>query len=506
MSRFVTIFLLVSTLSSTLAWAWPPTYGLELNLVNRELERVWQMRIDQLGDDGQNPQAQDEHRIAKELMSQLQASCQPECVVEEKIGKFGLREWNFKFQTGFSFNLSVDPATVEIQVGPWSLEQWKSHAPEIQKWLFDFTKSRGFKHSLGKRDENSAHLNIGLRSAFDGDGRAFARYLADYWQHPELVSGVLGQDEHNAPPLGYLSRKQQAAAKEILESVNHSSSSLAEMVARRIQAHVYTDAPGHEYSAYHYQAVGLKYVTKTASLKGEQNSDQPFELRANRSPESAEQALLQLELQERRLAWLRTQASEPVVFELAALSLGDDPTVIAKQDLVTGFYLYLDEMGLADEFGRYRKLLPSELRRVEPWSFAIGGFRWSDTEARAALERFAPRARSSARVRQILKDALLLPHASRSVVARQILAKLGSWALSPGQPLRVVNGSAPVAPPPVSALSPICLEVIEKPSWSKIPEFEALRKELESWNDPEVRLLSQVLSACQAAFAKGYLP
>ncbi len=427
------------------AYAWPPTYGLELNMTSRALDIAWGDRIKKYGntDQGQTPAADGEHKIASEWVESVKKKCQPDCIVTSKTGKFGFTEWKFTFPSGFAFNVSVDPATVEVQVGPWPLETWKSHQAEIKKHLFDDPQAQGFGYVPSRGQENSAHLNIGARSGFDDDGKRFARYVADYWQYSELGSGLLGEDSYNAPGVWLLSEKQQAAAKQVLESVNENPRMKMLDVASAIQRRVYTQSPRHTDGAEHYQSIGLKYLNDPDRLRGDSNGDMPFELRANRNATSAELAILQLELQEKRMTYLATLSDEPVIFEL------DIGQTRNKADQVSAFYLYLADMGANSEYDRFSRLLPKRLQGERPMSFFRKKFDWTDPTMLSDLERMAPRARHSASLRGIMREALMDPESARSPRAAAVMKKWSELTTDlKGDPLRVV-----------------WLEIAETPHW-----------------------------------------
>jgi len=281
------------------AFAWPPTFGLELNLWSVELAGIFDKRME---DESipearrQVPTADGEFRVAKQFSDDLFAYCQPQCRRTEHPGKFSFTEWKFEFEDGFGFNIAVDPSTVEIQVGPWTSEQWKVHEKSLQRFLYDFPARKKLIHKGLDGTESSAHLNIGVRSAFEDDGLSFARYVADYWQYPELAEGLLGNDPDNAPTLERLRPEQREAALAVFEGVNREAGLSPQEVAQRITRQVYTWSPGHEGTAlnYHNQAVGMKYVTDPGKLVGDNLGDVPTELRANREPVTAAHATLQV--------------------------------------------------------------------------------------------------------------------------------------------------------------------------------------------------------------------
>ncbi len=477
------------------ALAWPPTYGLEFNLKSKELERAWSQRMGQHGDSyqGQAPTEEGEHRIARELVEKLEAACRPECEVRKSNGKFGMTEWSFRFPDGFGFQVSVDPATVELQLGPWNLETWKRHQAQLQRWLFDFTSEQGFSYRPRGYQENSAHLNIGVASAFDQDGRAFARYLADYWQYPELGSGLLGNDGYNAPFPGELDEVQQQAARDVLESVNGGKNRSPRELAREIERKVYTQSPRHADGAYHYQAVGLKYVTGTGSLIGDGAGDRPFELRANRQPLSAEQTLLQLELQERRMAWLKTQASEPIRVDLDLLRFSRVSR--SPRDQFTAFLIYLDDMQMADELDRFSVLLPKEVSRAKPHLFARGKFQWGDASAVKALEQFLPRVNHSPAMQRMVFSVLELPQAVSSAAAIRVLRTLSE--------MTVANEAG---------FSAKLLALLQEERWSRVEGIPELRSTLAARietlhaRSSTAQVAPGFWSACQAFFGRRAVP
>ena len=500
-SSFLGLVALHSVWSAHLAFAWPPTYGLEFNLKSKDLQAAWAARMDKHGNSyqGQAPAADGEHRIARELMEKIRQACQPDCVVSSKSGKFGFEEWQFKFKSGFSFNMSVDPATVEIQVGPWDLQTWKKYESEIQRWLFDFTGKQGFSYKSRGYQENSAHLNVGIRSAFGDDGKAFARYLADYWQYPELGSGILGDDGYNAPLLGDLKPSQREAAKKLLEGVNAKETTPAEL-ARQIESKVYTHSPDHKTGAYHYQSVGLKYVTRTGgALEGDTLGDAPFELRANRNPVSAEQALVQLELQEKRLEHLKSKSAEPVALDLNLVTTVRDE-FRSEVDQVTGFYLYLEDMGLGGEWQKYRKVLSPRMSLYEPHAFVQGKMDWSNPEMVEALDRFSNRARKSPAMMRILKLALMEPGASKNETASKILKRMSELAFDASQPTLAMDAVRKGLSPATDPLCQACLDVTSSEEWKDRSRAKKIYKKISSLTPEKMKEVTEFWSSCQAFF------
>ncbi len=454
-SRFLLALKLIVLFSSAQAWAWPPTYGLEFNLVSKKLEKIWSDRLEARGRNAQAPTRSGEFTVAAALVEKLKEKCLPECTVTEHPGKW-LNEWKFTFADGFKFNISIDPSTVEVQVGPYTLEEWKAHESKLGTYLYEVPYANGLQYeSLNVAQENTAHLNIGVKSAFGTNGKALARYLADYWQYAEMGDGLIGRDHHNAPPMPHLSTKQQLAAQELISSFNLRPGVALNEVANEIQNKVYTRSPGHTSGETHYQSVGLKYVTQTQNLREKENGDLPLELRANRNPTTPELALLQLELQERRMKYLQTLADEPVLLHPLPLEVGMGRS--------TMFFLYLADMGAEAEYDRFAKLLPPYVTRWNPYDWVTGKLDLAVFEKSKAVE-FSMRARHSAYLRQKLKTALLKRGAASSEHAYKVLL---AWepliSEFENDPLRIA-----------------WMEIASSPQWKKHPMLTEARNRIES--------------------------
>lgn len=411
---------------STSGYARPPTFGLELNLKSDALETAWKDRMD--GPFGsQAPSKNGELKLTQVFADALFEKCKPQCERIEHKGKWAASpEWKFVFaDSGFEFNVSTDPSTIEIQVGPYTLHQWRSHQATIKKYLFDFPIKSGYTYNSLKQQENSAHLNIGIDSAFD-NARQFGHYVASYWQYWELGSGLLGFDEANAPPLWALREKQRKAAKKLLESLNLGeegdvSRSTARDLAYEITHDVYTYTPTFD-GKEHYQLVGLKYASGKQTLRSGPSQDVPMELRANRNPLTDEEALLQLELQDLRIHYDAEREHEPILFDLEVFDTEKhDHTPRA---MVTAFAMYLGDMDELDQLERFRPILAEEYRTIRPYEFAGGNFDWTKPKHVEQLRSMSHRVQHSRYLRKRLVELMADPRSLNVPEATAILEKM----------------------------------------------------------------------------------
>ena len=181
------------------AFAWPPTFGSEFNFMSAQLFFVWHERKKINKDFGDIPDGS-EHKKKEELANAIYNKCKPFCTMTAQKGKFkGFQKYLIEFQDGFKFVIDMDPAVVEINTDPWTYEQIANNTARIQNIIFDTSKSIQLQTEPVSFLKNSAHFNIGVRSAFGDDTEKFLRFLVDYWSRPELASGVLGNDLVNAP-------------------------------------------------------------------------------------------------------------------------------------------------------------------------------------------------------------------------------------------------------------------------------------------------------------------
>lgn len=102
--------------------------------------------------------------------------------------------WEFVTPDNVKFWLGVDPAILEIGTSPMTLQEFKTHKDQIQKMIFDDTKSIGLEPQLFA---GGGHINIGLEQ-FHNKRLLLLNFLIDFYNHPELSMGVFGYDTNNA--------------------------------------------------------------------------------------------------------------------------------------------------------------------------------------------------------------------------------------------------------------------------------------------------------------------
>jgi hypothetical protein len=338
---------LIGCLFSVAALAWPPTYGAEFEFYHPMMKAATFNR----GEDPILGQAK------LFYVDHIKKICEQKgCVVEKVDGKWWTMtdkdqaaDYKVIMPDGWWFKISHDPGCVEITTKPSTLQELRAQRKIMDEMIFDSARAIGFRI----QPMETAHFNIGIKAAFDNDPKEFLRFFVDYHNHPELVQGVLGDDINNAPSLAVLGQDQRGALKKLVSEVNAKNDFTLGSLAAAITGRVYTKSYNPEWGgAYHYQAVGLKYVN-ALSLAG--NNDKPMELRATWNQKDAEHFIKVAELLEARFQFLKKQNTK-IVYS------GTRKQNFTTTEMVTRFYFYVTEMGLS--YARYRELLPHYLRSV----------------------------------------------------------------------------------------------------------------------------------------------
>lgn len=316
-----------------------PTYGAEFEFYHKDF--TWG------NDDCRGPVA--EAAKMKFVKAVTDACKSMGCTVEKVSGKF-TPDYKVTFADGWWFKISHDPAVVEVTTKPSTIAELSERRQLIDKAIFKVPKQVGFYTD----NENTAHFNIGAKSAFGEKGIDMMRFFVDYQNHPELALGALGEDLGNAPPLSVLSEEQRLVLLDVINDVETGKltglGEIAETITRRVYTKSYYPDWG---GAYHYQAVGLKYL-KAADLK---NGDRPFELRSMWSQPNMGHFIRIAELIEARIEMLKKQDGL-IYYDRSARQ-----AIRSWSELKTRFYVYVRETGL--QFEPYERLLPKEAQDAE---------------------------------------------------------------------------------------------------------------------------------------------
>jgi hypothetical protein len=416
--KLLAALLAISLGVSDLAFAWPPTYGSEFNFTSDKIQSAFRARKRTAR---KNPAwdkpTETEAGVARKFAEKVKEKCGDDCTITEHTGKFQLKEFRVTFKNGYSFNIASDPACVEIQTEPENLERIKKYQAVTQEFIFNVAKELNL-YGAGE----TAHFNVGLLSAFDGDAMGFLRFFVNYHNLQELATGALGEDEANAPPISHLQPQQRAGLSRLVNETNRGYFSRPQDVANRIKSSVYTATPIYEDAVDkgHYQGVSVKYIdSNTRSSR-----DKPFELRVPRQPESAEERTLLAELMEKRIAFEKKQIGPIAFLDVAKVEK------YSKSDLANAFRLFLAEMiedwseaKMKEDWNHFKPLLPKSLQKIPPDAFMSGKIDWNSAKDIRNLKVYMKHIPSSAWVRDRMNLLLQSPEAQASGKVPALLAE-----------------------------------------------------------------------------------
>ena len=345
--KSVLSFVLAFSSFSSSAWA-QATFGAEFNFTNQLINDTAE------GSYVNSPQSE---AARDRLMRAVRVAC-PTCFIQAKENSYGVKTYRVTYQDGWYFDIATDPAVVEIQTKPSTVDEIKLHKERIQRHIFDTAKSVDLlpaSEIMGKGWAGS-HIHIGAVSAL-GDGVAAVKllknFMVDFSNHPELAMGVFSADTANAPPLGMLPKAQRDAFAQICADVDSGKIRSINTFAKRVRKEVYNTtimsdwSPPTKYQAFNINRIGDKAFDLLI---------QTFEIRAMRGQESSFDFLIQTELLEARIKYIQKHGNS-VEIKIPSVYMTEE----AKAE---AFYKYVTETGLS--FDPYVKFLTATQRAFLP--------------------------------------------------------------------------------------------------------------------------------------------
>jgi hypothetical protein len=333
--------LLIGTVVSQFAYAWPPTFGAEFTFTNDVV-----MGAQTEGHFVNNTESEK----ARDLMGKiLKERCRTSggCNVSVIKNQYGLKMYRVTYEDGWWFQVATDPSVVEVQTKAATYEEIMSFQERFSQDIFGTAHEAG----LSPRERwGGGHIHIGMTSALDGDAKLLRNFSADYANHSELASGVFADSRNNAPPIQSLSEPQRENFVKLLNDFDAGKIRAVKSFSKRLQKDVYYETPSGWYPAEKYQAMN---VTRMAGNDFPEE-EQTFEIRAFEAQQSAEDFFLETHLLEKRLERLKS-AKHPVQFMNAKYTRTSEVSAAR-------FYQYVTETGL--DWDLYSKWLKDPALRA----------------------------------------------------------------------------------------------------------------------------------------------
>lgn len=410
-------------LAATPAWA-GPTFGAEFEFTSKKL-------MNSPGTDKPGPI---ERNAAKQFAKTVQQKC-PECKVISETYNWG-HEFKVTFPDGFYFRVSYDPGCVEIQTMPGELTQFTAEKERLNQLVFGTAKDLGLAPTWA---DSAGHMNFGTFSTFGDDPELFARFAADFANHPQLSMGAWGKDMLNAPSLNYLKQYQRDAFSKIMEDARNHKFTHLQDVAYRINNEVYVETTDETFEPYHYQAMSVKNLRGAEPVA----HDVPTEIRSFYPQFSTEDFIRNAEIIDRRVQFLRETKPPIVYFNIRQ-------RIFRAQNIVDSYYMYLTEMGL--DWDKYKTTMNPRLQKIEPGDFVQGKVTWTPEFAKS-VEEFAPYIKTSAWARQRIVQAFTAEGVADNPLVQIVLEKV----------IRGADADSPAVASEVSVFE----EILNHPTWQK---------------------------------------
>ncbi|MCM0605873.1 MAG: hypothetical protein KA715_07250 [Xanthomonadaceae bacterium] len=127
--------------------------------------------------------------------------------------------YRVKYKNGFYYDITLDPATVEIKLKPMTLEEAKKYSDIIQKDIFDLANSI----NLHPPKDESSQIHVGVESSFGVRNQLTENFrnfiLGMVHRHQELWL-LWVDDTSNAPPLSLMPESQTLAFEAVIEDID----------------------------------------------------------------------------------------------------------------------------------------------------------------------------------------------------------------------------------------------------------------------------------------------
>jgi hypothetical protein len=198
-----------------------------------------------------------------------------DCVVTEVWGEFSwdgywteaVYEYEVKYKNGFAFTISIDPAVLEVKVGPFTPAQYRKYQSLIDSEIY----ATAAELKLEVPADATCHVTFGAETAFGGDVRKFRNYLVLSANHPE-ADLVMNTSVENAPPLSYLPETSKRNFVEIISEVDageiEDERELARAMLDRVQNRTYYQPFVNEWDPpQKYQSQNLQNMAKKKAHK-----------------------------------------------------------------------------------------------------------------------------------------------------------------------------------------------------------------------------------------------
>ena len=249
---------------------------------------------------------------------------------------FDRKSKTFRSPNGWWFSVGPDPAVMEVQSMPATVEVWKRYKDDIQDAIFASAANGGFVPAMF---QGGGHINLGT-NVFEGNDLLLRNFVVDLINHNELFMGVFNYDLRNARPFQLLTPYQQKMVYEVIARFDKGEYGNATGQMRFLKS-VHAAMDSKKRVAICLDDVGMHPQSR-------------IEFRGVRPQASVDVWIRQIDLFYHRLQYLE-KITEPIPIRWKVPLFAFDETESARHDLnppldpqaaLQAFYEYVTESGL----------------------------------------------------------------------------------------------------------------------------------------------------------------
>ncbi len=279
------------------------------------------------------------------MLEKIKSLCEKRgnCTVTESLRRWGQSmDYVITYSDGWSWRLSTDPGTVEIQTAPTTIEKYTEMADRIQTDIFGVAEASGLHAS---KETGSGHIHIGVESAFQENPLHVRNFIVDQVNHSELALGIFEEDISNAPPLSELTAKQKHAFREVIQEFDDGKIKTLVELTQSITSRVYYANLSGWTPTEKYQNINLTRINRYAY----DFDRQTIEIRAFKAQSNVEEFLKEITLLQKRIDFL--QKNEGRVALVRSIVSPKDELEAARR-----FYQFVTETELKwDDYKQFVK-------------------------------------------------------------------------------------------------------------------------------------------------------
>jgi hypothetical protein len=222
------------------------------------------------------------------------------CSVVTETNSYGVDVYKIIYPDGWYFVIATDPAVVEVQTKPSTIQTVRAIQERMQRDIFDAAKAVGI---LPDKGAGGGHIHFDYKASTDGNLLRLRNLVVDFANHPELAQGLWAFDFHNSGPIAALPLTQRNAFEQLIADVDRGIVKTASQFVTRLRKEVYNYhkhgwAPADKYHALNVNRINDGHFPEEAKT---------LELRSIRPQKSAAEFLALIKVIDGRLELNKTR-------------------------------------------------------------------------------------------------------------------------------------------------------------------------------------------------------